>query len=258
MIRSLPLAASLSLAACMTMPGDDYGLAETAREYTQEQFGEIAVTQLRPGVWMHTSTLSLPGIGPVRSNGLLVLDGDRTILVDTAWTDDQTRDILAYARDVIGAPVARAVITHAHQDKMGGIAALHEAGVESWAHSLTNEFAPEHGFEPARNTLRFGPDGFATNGAFGPLRVFSPGPGHTKDNIAVGLADGTLAFGGCLIKGAESRTLGNLMDADTGHFAAAARAFGQAFPNAQTIVMSHSPPQGREAIAHTVKLAEAL
>ena len=42
-------------------------------------------------------------------------------MVDTAWTDDQTAQILNWIKQEINLPVALAVVTHAHQDKMGGM-----------------------------------------------------------------------------------------------------------------------------------------
>ena len=69
----------------------------------------------------------------------------------------------------------------------------------------------------------------ATAPNFGPLKVFYPGPGHTSDNITVGIDGTDIAFGGCLIKDSKAKSLGNLGDADTEHYAASARAFGAAF-----------------------------
>ena len=83
-------------------------------------------------------------------------------------------------------------------------------------------------------------------------------PGHTSDNITVGIDGTDIAFGGCLIRGqARPKSLGNLGDADTEHYAASARAFGAAFPKASMIVMSHSP-DSRAAITHTARMADKL
>ena len=41
------------------------------------------------------------------------------LVVDTAWTDDQTAQILNWIKQEINLPVALAVVTHAHQDKDG-------------------------------------------------------------------------------------------------------------------------------------------
>ena len=100
----------------------------------------------------------------------------------------------------------------------------------------------------AQHSLTFAANGWvepATAPNFGPLKVFYPGPGHTSDNITVGIDGTDIAFGGCLIKDSKAKSLGNLGDADTEHYAASARAFGAAFPKASMIVMSHSAPDSR-------------
>ena len=86
-----------------------------------QRFGDLVFRQLAPNVWQHTSYLDMPGFGAVASNGLIVRDGGRVLVVDTAWTDDQTAQILNWIKQEINLPVALAVVTHAHQDKMGGM-----------------------------------------------------------------------------------------------------------------------------------------
>ena len=78
--------------------------------------------------------------------GLIVRDGGRVLLVDTAWTDDQTAQILNWIKQEINLPVALAVVTHAHQDKMGGMDALHAAGIATYANALSNQLAPQEGW----------------------------------------------------------------------------------------------------------------
>lgn len=155
------------------------------------------------------------------------------LLVDTAWTDDQTAQILNWIKQEINLPVALAVVTHAHQDKMGGMDALHAAGIATYANALSNQLALQEGLVAAQHSLTFAANGWvepATAPNFGPLKVFYPGPGHTSDNITVGIDGTDIAFGGCLIKDSKAKSLGNLGDADTEHYAASARAFGAAFP----------------------------
>ena len=137
----------------------------------------------------HTSYLDMPGFRAVASNGLIVRDGGRVLVVDTAWTDDQTAQILNWIKQEINLPVALAVVTHAHQDKMGGMDALHAAGIATYANALSNQLAPQEGMVAAQHSLTFAANGWvkpATAPNFGPLKVFYPGPGHTSDNITLG------------------------------------------------------------------------
>ena len=252
---------AILLAACI--PGEIHApvTVQESRGADVSRFGDVAFREIAPGIWQHTTYLDLPGIGPVPSNGLLVVDGEETLLVDTAWTDAQTAQVLAWADGVLGKPVRAAIVTHAHKDKMGGIAALHQADIATFAHPMTNADAPANGFEPARHTLDFAGNGFLTGAQaenFSPLVIFYPGGAHTRDNITVGIPAAGLAFGGCMIKGSDAETLGNLADADIDAYARSARNFASAFPDVPIIAMSHSQPEGREAIAHTIELAEKL
>ncbi|EPK9656309.1 NDM family subclass B1 metallo-beta-lactamase [Acinetobacter baumannii] len=247
------------LSGCM--PGEIRPTIGQQMETGDQRFGDLVFRQLAPNVWQHTSYLDMPGFGAVASNGLIVRDGGRVLVVDTAWTDDQTAQILNWIKQEINLPVALAVVTHAHQDKMGGMDALHAAGIATYANALSNQLAPQEGMVAAQHSLTFAANGWvepATAPNFGPLKVFYPGPGHTSDNITVGIDGTDIAFGGCLIKDSKAKSLGNLGDADTEHYAASARAFGAAFPKASMIVMSHSAPDSRAAITHTARMADKL
>ena len=135
--------------------------------------------------------------------------------------------------------------------------ALHAAGIATYANALSNQLAPQEGM--AQHSLTFAANGWvepATAPNFGPLKVFYPAPA-TPVTISP-LIDGTdIAFGGCLIKDSKAKSLGNLGDADTEHYAASARAFGAAFPKASMIDEPFRPwiaapqspygPHGRQA-----------
>ncbi len=174
---STALAAALMLSGCM--PGEIRPTIGQQMETGDQRFGDLVFRQLAPNVWQHTSYLDMPGFGAVASNGLIVRDGGRVLVVDTAWTDDQTAQILNWIKQEINLPVALAVVTHAHQDKMGGMDALHAAGIATYANALSNQLAPQEGMVAAQHSLTFAANGWvepATAPNFGPLKVFLPRP----------------------------------------------------------------------------------
>ena len=181
--------------------------------------------------------------------------GDTLYLVDTAWTDEQTGVVLKWTEDNLSRPITSAVVTHAHKDKMGGVAALHEANVSTYAHPLTNRDAGKRDLEPARNDLVFDADRATL--ADGAIEIFYPGAGHTIANVVVYVRDARVLFGGCLIRPGESRTMGNTDDADIAHWDEAVVAVEAGYPDARIIVPSHGPPGGRELLRHTIDLARA-
>ena len=98
----------------------------------------------------------------------------------------------------------------------------------------------------------------ATAPNFGPLKVFYPGPGHTSDNITVGIDGTDIAFGGCLIKGqrGQSRSAISVMPTLSTTPRQRARVWC-GVPKASMIVMSHSAPDSRAAITHA-RMADKL
>lgn len=227
------------------------------------EFGGVTFRSIAPGVWLHTEYHTLPDSGTVRSNGLVVESGKHSVLVDTAWDDAQTRAILDWARDKLRRPVSAAVVTHAHSDKMGGMVALREAGVATFASRLTNLDAPARGLTPAEVSLDFDSGGWLTPASaksaapLGPLRLYYPGAGHTRDNIVVGVPKTEILFGGCLIRPPDASSMGNTADGDLSHWDIAAQAAGAAFPDARRVVPSHGEVAGRELLELTARLARS-
>lgn len=222
---------------------------------SSSEAGQIAKAnkyqQIAPSVWVHTSYKDLGNGVPVASNGLLVRSGDELLLVDTAWTVEQTRDILEWAQQETGRTVTRAVVTHAHEDKMGGLAALHDEQIPTLASRETNRAASERELTPATRTLAFdGPEPIVQD-----VEAFYPGPGHTEDNIVVYIADSRILFGGCLIRPASASTLGNTADADVAHWSTAVEKVSHRYPEAQIVVPSHGKWGDRTLLSHTIDLA---
>jgi glyoxylase-like metal-dependent hydrolase (beta-lactamase superfamily II) len=232
--------------------------------------GEVpppSLEKIADNVWIHKSYKIVEPWGPVLSQGLVIDTDNGVILVDTAWTDQETDDLLQLIVEEAGALPAMAVVTHAHDDKMGGMAALHRAGVETYAHYLSNKDAPARGLSPAKSEM-FRSGDFQILAIGGPaaeagvveadgVSVYYPGPGHTRDNIVVYYAPEKVLFGGCLIRPGASNTLGYTADGDISHWAQATRSVAERFPAAEIVIPSHGAAGGRELLDHTMALAEA-
>mgnify|MGYP002264010683 CR=1 FL=1 len=80
----------------------------------------LHVEQLEPGVWMHTSYNTFDGV-LYPSNGLIVREGGHLVLLDSAWGAEATEELLAWIENEIGLPVNRALSTHFHDDRTGGV-----------------------------------------------------------------------------------------------------------------------------------------
>ena len=219
----------------------------------------VSVVQIERDVWLHASEKFVAPYGLIVTHGLVVADEDGVWLIDTAWTDEQTERLLRLAEAATGRQVTHAVATHAHDDKIGGMAALREAGVDTYALDMTNEAATGRGLSPAEADLSANPDGTVPlpDGTPGGIEVFYPGPGHTPDNVVVAVPNAGVLFGGCLIRPGASRSLGNTDDADIDAWASSVRAAAARYPDARIVVPSHGAPSGRSLLDHTIVLAEA-
>ena len=228
---------------------------------------EPSLEKIADGVWIHKSYKDIEPWGPILSQGLVVETDAGVILVDTAWNDEDTNEILQLVKSQTGQTPISAIVTHAHEDKMGGMGALHERDIATQAYVDTYNDASKRDLTPPRSWFD-GPfvsravqvSGGADNEEImdlDELSTFVPGAGHTRDNIVVYHSPSKTLFGGCLIRPGGSRSLGNTADADIQNWANAVRKVAEAFPDAEIVIPSHGAPGGRELLDHTIALAEA-
>ncbi len=228
-------------------------LAQNADD-TYDLSEDIQIHKLFDGVYIHTSWQEHPGWGRVRSNGLIFSSGGEVFLVDTAWNDAQTEQILGWIRETLGSVPRRAVVTHGHNDRMGGIGALGRAGVTTYALPLTAEKAAPQGWR-LPDSLLAAEQRFTIGDQC--VEVFFPGPGHTDDNLVVWLPKDRVLFGGCLVKDASATTLGNTAEANLPEWPAAIRRLIDRYRDAVLVVPSHGPVGDRNLLNHTLHLLEA-
>lgn len=216
---------------------------------------DLQVRELRPGVWMHTSWRKVDDGTRFPSNGLIVREGDHLLLVDTAWGEPLTEELLGWIDRTLKMPVRAAVVTHFHDDRLGGAAALARRGIPFYGHPLTPGLAAG-AKRPAPKTL----NRLATAGGVdhvGSLEVFYPGPAHTPDNVVVWVPGARVLAGGCAVRAADSPALGNLADADVKAWPASIRRVLDRYGAAERVIPGHGDPGGRELLEHTLELAKA-
>jgi metallo-beta-lactamase class B len=199
------------------------------------------LTALRPGVWMHRSWGEVGG-QRYSANGLLV----GSILIDTAWTPEQTSALLAATK------VRRVLVTHAHEDRVAGLNML-GADVETFGLERTQFEARAHGRPAPKRTI-------AAQGELveddARVLYFFPGAAHAPDNLVVYVPAQQVLFGGCMVRALDSG-LGPLDEADLKSWQLAIERVTARFPDATLIVPGHGEPGGRELLAHTRALVDA-
>ena len=89
------------------------------------------------------------------------------------------------------------------------------------------------------------------------VEVFAPGPAHTADNVVVWLPAQGVLFGGCMIRPAGARALGNLADADLASWPSSALRVAARYREARVVIPSHGDPGEASLLVHTADLAHA-
>ena len=253
------LLVALVAAGCATAPGAPPAPSDPAAGYPTAADvppGEVRLVPLRPGVWAHVSTFRFDDGTVYPSNGLVVRDGAGLLLVDTAWGAEATEALLAAIDAEIGRPVTRAVVTHFHDDRTAGADVLRARGVPVYASSLTRRLAAAEGNAVPSDSLV----GLTVPGAgvaLGPVDVFFPGGGHTRDNLVVYVPEAAVLAGGCAVHELSRTSAGNVADADLAAWPGSLRRVAARYPEAEVVVPGHGLPGGPELLARSVALVEA-
>jgi glyoxylase-like metal-dependent hydrolase (beta-lactamase superfamily II) len=211
----------------------------------------ITIRQVAASLFVHESR----DAHGVPSNGLVVVLEHGLLLVDTAWTDEETGRILDWGGKTLGRQWIGAVITHEHADRDGGIGTLLARRIPTSALDLTVAKLERRGVHGISTLFaagaRAGSRPFQDPRGF---EAFFPGPGHAPDNIVLWFPREKVLFGGCLVKSAEAKDLGFTGDADLVAWPDAARRVAARYQPA-LVVPGHGPVGSGDApLRHTLDL----
>jgi metallo-beta-lactamase class B len=207
--------------------------------------------RLTPHVWIHTTTSFLSGVGYYPANGAIVSDGKTALLIDTGWDRGYARRILDAwaARDL--PPVAKALVTHFHSDRTGGLDELRARGIPAYGNPLTIGLALDSGLLAPRPLHAVQKHAVTLES----VEVFYPGEGHTIDNIVAWIPADRVLFGGCLVKATTAEDLGNVADANVGAYPATLNRVITRY-NPRVVIPGHGTIAG-DSLTHTLRLAES-
>lgn len=213
----------------------------------------IELIKLKEDVWIHRTYMTF-GKVLYPANGLILLTKDEMLMIDTPWNDEQTGGLLQLSDSIFGPLDITCIITHAHDDTMGGIYTLLEYGASVFSTQMTYDFAktinrslPEVKLESTRTLLTINNVDIST---------YYPGGGHTEDNIVVYLNDYDILFAGCLVKDMDSDQIANIADANVLEWVKSLHNVANEFPDAEVLVPGHGEAAGFEILAHTVEVVE--
>ena len=226
-----------------------------AAQYPKEVFKSEAlqVRQISPNTYVHISYLATNDFGNVPCNGMIAVNGDKAIIFDATTTDSTSAVLIRWIKEELKAKPVALLVTHFHEDCLGGAAAFKADSIPSYAGhktiTFTKEkqiFLPEHGFDSLCQ--------FDLNGEKVEARYC--GAGHTRDNTVGYFAKDAVLFGGCLVKELNADK-GYLGDADTASWPATINILKQAYPNVKLVIPGHGAIGGKELLDYTHDLFAA-
>lgn len=243
------------MAGCVCCAVAPRAFAETATSVAPD-IPTLSVERIADQVWRHTSWDVLADGQLFSSNGLII-GGDRlALIVDTTWRVGEMAELIRIARVAANDLPLMLTCTHAHADRMSGVAIARDNGVVSLVHIETQKDAPARGLPLADGTW----NGRARRIDLGGRTVglYYPGPAHTRDNVVIFDAVSGVLFGGCQVRAADNTNLGNVGDADVSAWPATTRRLIRQYrARTRIVVPGHGEPGGPELLDHTLALAEA-
>jgi len=211
----------------------------------------LLIERLSENTFRHVSWLETENFGKVACNGMVVKDKGEALIFDTPVDETASRELISWIKDSLNCKPKGIVVTHFHNDCLGGLAEFHKARIPSYAHNTTIELAksvavsslPQNGFDHFLET-RVG-DGVVLNEFFG--------EGHTKDNIVCYFPGDKVLFGGCLVKGMGAGK-GHLDDANLEEWPGTVEKVLRKYGDAAVVIPGHGDPGGPELLEYTIRL----
>ncbi|GLX80269.1 beta-lactamase [Thalassotalea insulae] len=210
----------------------------------------LEISPLTEDVYQFISYLTVEPWGRVGASGLLVKDGSDVYMIDTPWTEGDTRQLVEWIQSK-ALNLRAAVATHFHRDASGGIKLLNQLNIPTYATQLTNELMVNAGRENANHQI----DTEVFQLLKDRIEVFYPGAGHSQDNIVVWLSKEQMLFGGCLVRSLGAKTMGNIADASIEDWAGSIEHILQRYSNIKQVIPGHGQVGSIELLLHTKSLA---
>lgn len=227
-----------------------WGCKTTQKAGLVYQTESLMIKKIAPHTYVHISFLQTESFGKVDCNGMVVLDAQEAIILDTPPNDTVSLELIRWIEHAQQSHVKAIVPTHFHADCLGGLDAFHQQGVPSYAHHKTIELAadqavavPQKGFEGGQE-LMVGRK---------KVQLFFPGEGHTRDNIVAYFPDEKVLFGGCLIK-ALGAGEGYLGDANMEAWSASVQQVKAQFSSAKIVIPGHGKVGDTALLDYTIQL----
>ncbi len=213
---------------------------------------DMHVAELHDGIWLHRSYIRM-GDQRLHANGLFLVTASGITVIDSPWTPIATYDLLDWLESEFDVPIQRLVVTHAHEDRLGGIDAFIEREIPVYSSKLTADTARLQGLSAPNYLLD---EHLPLRSGETAVELFYPGPAHSDDNIVVWFPDAGILFGGCMLKSATASSLGFTGDADKASWPGSLQRAVSRYPQAKLFVPGHGLYGGKALVENTLELLD--
>ncbi|NMH88893.1 subclass B1 metallo-beta-lactamase [Flavivirga algicola] len=211
----------------------------------------LKIKQLSECVFVHISYLETNDYGKVACNGMVYFNDDEAIVFDTPINNDVSKELIHWIEKEQKKNIIAIVVTHFHEDCLGGLQQFHNHGTKSYASNATiklvkqdsKKVIPKYGFEN-KTEIKVGRTSVLT-------KFF--GEGHTRDNIVGYIPNENALFGGCLIKSVKANK-GYLGDANTLEWSNTVEKIKKEIPDLKIVVPGHGKSGSTELLDYTISL----
>ncbi|WP_420386320.1 subclass B1 metallo-beta-lactamase [Roseivirga sp.] len=210
----------------------------------------LKIVRLTEHTYRHITYLSTEDFGNVSCNGMIVIDSGEALVFDTPTDDAGSKELIEWTEGNTDAKVVGVVVTHFHNDCLGGLGDFHQRGIPSYAHMRTIALASDQGLIIPQVSFRK-----KLKIQVGELKVENRffGEGHTLDNIVSYVPADQVLFGGCMIK-SVSAGKGYLGDANVEAWPTTVMNLKKKYPSLELVIPGHGSPGGTELLDYTIKL----
>lgn len=222
--------------------------------FGQTEVVKLKISHLTGDFYIYTTYNTYEGYR-IPANGMFLVTSDGVVLFDTPWDTTQFQPLLDSIKQNHNANVIFCLATHWHSDRTEGLEYYRQKGIKTYTTSLTDDYCRKNNKKRAEFLIT--KDTVFTFEKY-TFETYYPGEGHTADNIIVWFEKEKIVYGGCLIKGADAKNLGNMEDANIYEYEATLRNVEKKCKQPKFIIVSHSDWKNLNSLKHSISLAKKL
>lgn len=127
---------------------------------------------------------------------------NKAVIIDTPWDDEQTLILIDYIETQLKCSLEAVIVTHSHNDCMGGLNVINGKNIPSYTLDKTIELCKANNFPLPTHSFS---DSLIITIDDKEVIMYYPGAGHSIDNIVAYIPSEKVLFAGCIVKNIYNR-----------------------------------------------------